>query len=65
MIKVYVCYLKDTGLYDKINKKHKEKFKKAQLMQYLKEKADGTYTKYGLMFWDLLLNYQYYGSKSI
>ncbi len=28
--------------------------------QYLKEKEDGTYTKYGLMFWDLLLNYQYY-----
>ena len=28
--------------------------------KYLAEKADGTYTKYGLMFWDLLLNYQYY-----
>ena len=28
--------------------------------KYLSEKADGTYTKYGLMFWDLLLNYQYY-----
>ncbi len=28
--------------------------------KFLEEKADGTYTKYGLMFWDLLLNYQYY-----
>lgn len=28
--------------------------------KFLSEKADGTYTKYGLMFWDLLLNYQYY-----
>ena len=28
--------------------------------KYLSEKADGTYTKYGLMFWDVLLNYQYY-----
>lgn len=28
--------------------------------KFLSEKNDGTYTKYGLMFWDLLLNYQYY-----
>lgn len=28
--------------------------------KYLEEKANGTYTKYGLMYWDVLLNYQYY-----
>ncbi len=28
--------------------------------KYLAEKANGTYTKYGLMYWDVLLNYQYY-----
>lgn len=28
--------------------------------KFLKEKEDGTSSKYGLMYWDLLLNYQYY-----
>lgn len=28
--------------------------------KYLEEKANGTYTKYGLMYWDVLLNYQYF-----